>query len=45
MLSTISDPSKQQLAPSMKSHKLWCQTGALLLPVPFAGKMLASELI
>ena len=39
--STISDKSRPQL-PSMKSHKLWCKTRALLLPVVQAGKMAAS---
>ena len=34
-----------QLAPSIKSCKLWCQAGALLWPVPQAGKMSASKLI
>ena len=29
-LSTISDTSKLQLAPSIESHKLWCQSRALL---------------
>ena len=41
---TISDTSKLQLAPGIKSHKLWCQARALLLPVPVAGKM-SSKLI
>ena len=42
---TISDTSKLQLCPSIKSCKLWCQARSLLLPVHIAGKMLASELI
>ena len=31
LINTTSDTSKQQLAPSIKSHKLWCQAAALLL--------------
>ena len=45
LLSTISDNSKLQLAPSIRSHKLWCQAMALLAPVPLATKMFASRLI
>ena len=41
----ISDNSKPQLAPSIKSHELRCQNRELILPVPVAGKMSASELI
>ena len=43
-VSTISDNSKLQLAPSIRSHKLWCQARALLAPVPLATKMSASKL-
>ena len=42
---TISDGSKLQLIPSIKSHKLWCQVRELPLPLPQAGKMSASKLI
>ena len=42
---TIYDNSRLQLAPSIESHKLWCQAMALLLPVPEACTMLASKLI
>ena len=45
LVSTISDTSKQQLAPSIRSHKLWCQAKAHLAPVPVATKMSASKLI
>ena len=41
LLSTISDISRLQLAPSIQSYKLWCQARALLLP----GKMSTSKLI
>ena len=44
-VSTISVTSKPQLAPRIKSHQLWCQARALLLPVPLAGKISASKLI
>ena len=44
-VSTLSDNSKQQLAPSIRSHKLWCQARALLTSVSLATKMLASKLI
>ena len=44
-VSTISDTSKMQLAPSIRSCKLLCQAWALLAPVPLATKMLASKLI
>ena len=44
-VSTISDTSKPQLAPSIRSHKLWCQARTLLLPVSFAIMMSASKLI
>ena len=44
-LSTLSDNSKLQLAPSINTHKLWCQARALLAPVSLATKMSASKLI
>ena len=44
-VSTLSDNSKLQLAPSIRSHKLWFQSRALLAPVPLATNMLASKLI
>ena len=44
-VSTLSDNSKLQLTPSIRSHKLWCQARALLAPVPLAAKMSASKLI
>ena len=44
-VSTISDNSKLQLAPSIHTHKLWCQARALLAPVSMATKMSASKLI
>ena len=42
---TLSDNSKLQLAPSIHTHKLWCQARALLAPVSLATKMSASKLI
>ena len=45
LVSTLSDHSKPQLAPSIQTHKLWCQARALLAPVSLATKMLASKLI
>ena len=45
LVSIASHNSILQLAPSIKSHKLWCQARALLLPVPQAGQMSASRLI
>ena len=45
LVGTIYDTFKPQLAPGIKCHTLWCQARTLLLPVPQAGKMLASELI
>ena len=33
-LSIISDNSRLQVVPIIKSHQLWFQAGALLLPVP-----------
>ena len=44
-VSTISDNSKPQLAPSIRTRKLWCQARALLTPVSLATKMSASKLI
>ena len=46
LVNTLSDNSKLQLAPSIRSHKLWCQARALLapVPVPLATKMSASKL-
>ena len=44
-VSTLSDNSKLQLAPSIRSCKLWCQARALLVPVSLATKMSASKLI
>ena len=45
LVSTLSDNSKLQLAPSIHTHKLWCQARALLTPVSLATKMSASKLI
>ena len=45
LVSTLSDTSKLQLVPSIRSCKLWCQARALLAPVPLATKMSASKLI
>ena len=45
LVSTLSDTSKLQLAPSLGSHKLWCQAKALLAPVPLATTISASKLI
>ena len=45
MVSILSDHSKPQLAPSIQTHKLWCQARALLAPVSLANKMLAPKLI
>ena len=42
LVHTISDTSRPQIAPSISSHKLWCQTRALLLSVPQAGKISSS---
>ena len=44
-VSTPSDNSKLQLAPSNQTRKLWCQARALLAPVSLATKMSASKLI
>ena len=45
LVRTISDNCKLQLAPSIRSYKLWCQARALLAPVPLITKMLASKFI
>ena len=45
LVCTLSDNSKPQLAPSIQTHKLWCQARALLAPVSLATKMSASKLI
>ena len=42
---TLSDNSKPQLAPSIRTHKLWCQARSLLALVSLATKMLESKLI
>ena len=42
---SVSDTSRLQLAPSIKSDKLSCHARALLLPVLQAGIMSASNLI
>ena len=44
-VSTISDTSKSELAPSVWSCKLWCQARPFLAPVPLATRMSASKLI
>ena len=44
LVSTISDTSKLQLAPSIRSQ-LWCQAKAPLAPVPMATNMSAFKLI
>ena len=45
LVSTLSDNSKPQLAPTIQTCKLWCQARALLAPVSLATKMSASKLI
>ena len=40
-VSTLTDNSKPQLAPSIRTHKLWCQARALFGPVSLATKMSA----
>ena len=45
LVSTLSDNSKLQHAPSIQTHKSWCKTRALLAPVLLATKMSASKLI
>ena len=44
-VSTVSDNSKLQLAPSICTRKLWCKARPLLAPVSLATKMSASKLI
>ena len=44
-VSTLSDNSKLQLAPSICTCKLWCEARALLVPVSLATKMSASKLV
>ena len=44
-VSTLSDNSRPQLAPSICTRKLWCQARAFLAPVSQATKMSASKLI
>ena len=44
-VSTLSDNSKLQLTPTIRTCKLWCQARALLAPVSLATKMSASKLI
>ena len=44
-VSTLSDNSKLQPAPSIRSHKLWCQARPLLAPVSLGTKMSTSKLI
>ena len=44
-VSTISDNSRPQDAPHIKSCKLWCQARAILLPVAQTGKISVSKLI
>ena len=43
--STLSAHSELQLAPSIRSHKLWCQARALLTHVCLATEMSARKLI
>ena len=45
LVSTLSDNSKLQLAPSIHTHKLWCQARALLAPGSLTTKMSASKVI
>ena len=45
LVSTLSDNSKPQLAPSVQTNKLWCQSRALLAPVSLATMMSTSKLI
>ena len=44
-VSTLSDNSKSQLAPSIQTHKLWWQARAPLAPVSLATKMSVPKLI
>ena len=45
LVSTLSDNSKPQLAPTICTCKLWCQARAFFAPVSLATKMFASKLI
>ena len=45
LVSTLSDNSKLQRAPSIHTHKVWCQARTLLASVSLATKMSASQLI
>ena len=45
LVSTLSDNSKPQLAPTIWTCKLWCQARVLLAPVSLATRMSASKLI
>ena len=45
LVSTLSDNSKLQLAPSIHNPKLWCQAKTLFVPVSLATKMSTSKLI
>ena len=45
LVSTLSDNSKLQLAPSIRSCKLWCMARALLALVSLATKISVSKLI
>ena len=45
LVSTLSDNSELQLAPSIRSCKLWCQARTPLAPVSLATKMSASKLV
>ena len=45
LVCTLSGNSKPQLAPSIQTHKLWCQARGLLALVFLATKMSASKLI
>ena len=45
LVSTITDSSKPQLPPSIRSHKLWSQARAQFSPVSLATKISASKLI
>ena len=44
-INRISDNSKTQLPPSIKSHELWCQARELLLSVSLGSQMPASKRI
>ena len=45
LVSTLSDHSKPQFAPSIQTCKLWCQVRALLAPVSLTTKMSGCKLI